>query len=477
MFYSSNPVDGVPQPQYNVTPYFSFGRHLDELHVTWAHLEKKQTRLQTNTKTLEDLCSQSLETASYAILDAVTTHQVTTSHISRQQGDLRKFSDIGAWYAIEDCAQYDKNYSNPTSAISNETIANTNSQIVRDDMVRVQGTTFEGMSEKTSESNQILSITKSKDKPKPSLIHLLELLLLFLFLIPSGGLVGIMKRQSSVISILSGNEDGCTKVKRSDENFIAIGSAEDERLIKDVNKKATGIKKDDSIKMENCSNYGVLGEYYQKARILELKRRYFEDYYSDYQYAVSIKEDTEYMCLHSPKTTKDTRPIRRIQERQYAANTFRMDDPNITMEEYIRLEEEKAHRRAIVFNDIIASDAILSCEPTVSPLNDKVDFRISFDESDDEDHTMIYDKNSFSYKIIYVDDLKTNSKNDKDKVNMPLFPSPEPSVSCIDDLDFFKDFENEFPAIVYNDALTSKSDFSTEPTLCPQHIDELDLKD
>nr|GEV91448.1 hypothetical protein [Tanacetum cinerariifolium] len=60
---------------------------------------------------------------------------------------------------------------------------------------------------------------------------------------------------------------------------------------------------------------------------------------------------------------------------------------------------------------------------------------------------------------------------------MPLFPSPEPKVSCIDDLDFFKDFENEFPAVVYNDALTSKLDFSTEPTLCPQHIDEFDLKD
>ncbi|GJV11728.1 hypothetical protein Tco_1353269 [Tanacetum coccineum] len=32
-------------------------------------------------------------------------------------------------------------------------------------------------------------------------------------------------------------------------------------------------------------------------------------------------------------------------------------------------------------------------------------------------------------------------------------------------------------AIVYNDALTSKSDFLTEPTLTPQHIDEFDLKD
>ncbi|GJZ92135.1 hypothetical protein Tco_0664200 [Tanacetum coccineum] len=60
---------------------------------------------------------------------------------------------------------------------------------------------------------------------------------------------------------------------------------------------------------------------------------------------------------------------------------------------------------------------------------------------------------------------------------MPSFPSPEPTISYFDDLDFFIDFENEFPAIVYNDALTSKSDFSTEPTLSPQHIDEFDLKD
>ncbi|GJS93167.1 serine carboxypeptidase S28 family protein [Tanacetum coccineum] len=48
----------------SVSEYFSFGRHFDELHMTWAHLEKKWTRLWTNTKTLEDLCSQSLETAS-----------------------------------------------------------------------------------------------------------------------------------------------------------------------------------------------------------------------------------------------------------------------------------------------------------------------------------------------------------------------------------------------------------------------------
>ncbi|GKF35365.1 hypothetical protein Tco_0108565, partial [Tanacetum coccineum] len=138
-----------------------------------------------------------------------------------------------------------------------------------------------------------------------------------------------------------------------------------------------------------------------------------------------------------------------------------MDDPNITMEEYIRLEEEKARKcgygkiwdneyvhdlgaietefPSIVFNDTLTSKATHLCEPTVSSLNDEIDFRISIDESDDEDYT--------------------------------------PTVSCFDDLDFFKDFENEFPAIVYNDAQTSKLDLLTEPVLSPQHIDKLDLKE
>ncbi|GJU02730.1 hypothetical protein Tco_1113068 [Tanacetum coccineum] len=60
---------------------------------------------------------------------------------------------------------------------------------------------------------------------------------------------------------------------------------------------------------------------------------------------------------------------------------------------------------------------------------------------------------------------------------MPSFPSLEPTVSYFDDLDFLKDFENEFPAIVYNDALTSKSDSSTEPVEISHRIDEFDLKD
>ncbi|GKB72513.1 hypothetical protein Tco_0933925 [Tanacetum coccineum] len=157
-----------------------------------------------------------------------------------------------------------------------------------------------------------------------------------------------------------------------------------------------------------------------------------------------------------------------------------MDDPNITIEEYIRLEEEKAKKcgkvfnwetakygriwydedvhdlrsvetefLAIIFNDNLTSNETLSCEPTVSSLNDnEIDFRISFEESDDEDYTVVYDENSFSYKIIYVNNLKTNSKNDNEKVNMPSFLSPEPEVNLL-----------------------------TEPTISPRHIDEFDLKD
>nr|GEY55278.1 hypothetical protein [Tanacetum cinerariifolium] len=97
-----------------------------------------------------------------------------------------------------------------------------------------------------------------------------------------------------------------------------------------------------------------------------------------------------------------------------------MDNPNITKEEYIRLEEEKAHRHgkvynwqttkygkiwyeedvhdlrsvetefpAIVFNDKLASEEAFPCKPMVSPLSDnKIDFRILFEESDDEDYTI-----------------------------------------------------------------------------------------
>ncbi|GKF62368.1 hypothetical protein Tco_0182422, partial [Tanacetum coccineum] len=71
-----------------------------------------------------------------------------------------------------------------------------------------------------------------------------------------------------------------------------------------------------------------------------------------------------------------------------------MDDPNITMEEYIKLQAKKAQRHGRMFN----------WETT-------------------------------TYGKIYCDDL-----------------------------DFFIDFKEDFPAIVYNDALTSIEIVSLEPT-------------
>ncbi|GJS27527.1 hypothetical protein Tco_0488147 [Tanacetum coccineum] len=63
-----------------------------------------------------------------------------------------------------------------------------------------------------------------------------------------------------------------------------------------------------------CGNYGVLGEDKLKGTHSGAQKNKYEDYCSDIQYAVN------------------------------------MDDPNITMEEYIRLEEEKARRHGQVYN-------------------------------------------------------------------------------------------------------------------------------
>ncbi|GKB28348.1 hypothetical protein Tco_0867749 [Tanacetum coccineum] len=56
---------------------------------------------------------------------------------------------------------------------------------------------------------------------------------------------------------------------------------------------------------------------------------------------------------------------------------------------------------------------------------------------------------------------------------MPSSLSPEPMFGYINDLDFFKDFKNEFPAIAYND-LKSKSDLLIEPSVSSQHIDRFE---
>ncbi|GJU81805.1 hypothetical protein Tco_1284170 [Tanacetum coccineum] len=131
-----------------------------------------------------------------------------------------------------------------------------------------------------------------------------------------------------------------------------------------------------------------------------------------------------------------------------------MDDSDLTMEEYIRLEEEKAQRRAqsfdwrsatygkvnyfddidyfkdlelefpaIVFNDTSVSKPKTTPVPNVnSPIVTKLDFdfKISFDESDDEDYTFAYDKNSFSYKLMPISNFKPDSVSDDQTNDLEL---------------------------------------------------------
>nr|GEW38687.1 hypothetical protein [Tanacetum cinerariifolium] len=126
------------------------------------------------------------------------------------------------------------------------------------------------------------------------------------------------------------------------------------------------------------------------------------------------------------------------------------------MEEYIRLEEEKARRRskvynwetttygkiwsdedihdlrsieteftAIVFNDMLTFEVAFSCEPMISPLNDnKIDFRISFDESDDEDYTV---KDNKEKNKIRAKPVKIKNKREAWKIPDSISTKSKPS--------------------------------------------------
>ncbi|GJR94546.1 hypothetical protein Tco_0266720 [Tanacetum coccineum] len=105
-----------------------------------------------------------------------------------------------------------------------------------------------------------------------------------------------------------------------------------------------------------------------------------------------------------------------------------MDDPNITMEEYIRLEEEKARRRdfenefpAIVYNDALTSKLDFLTESTVSPQHiDEFNLKdeTSLSECDEEEQNVLYFNDLFCFNIIYPDDSKSDEDNDDNKFNI-----------------------------------------------------------
>ncbi|GKD74607.1 hypothetical protein Tco_1332889 [Tanacetum coccineum] len=146
-----------------------------------------------------------------------------------------------------------------------------------------------------------------------------------------------------------------------------------------------------------------------------------------------------------------------------------MDDPNITIEEYVQLMADKARGRdrminwetttygevycddsdlftdfktdfpAIIYNDASTSNQNVSSEPTVSIYNaikSDINFHISFSDSEDEDYTFIYNKESSFYKLAPINDLKPKLVNDYVEVNIEscsenIDVKPMDSVICI----------------------------------------------
>ncbi|GKB41856.1 hypothetical protein Tco_0886798 [Tanacetum coccineum] len=88
------------------------------------------------------------------------------------------------------------------------------------------------------------------------------------------------------------------KVKRSDANFIAMGYVEDERLIKYLNKKAAGIKKDDNIKEESKEEESTkkrkLGT---RKKMKSRKRRFRKDTSEDDETNSEKGNDELRLCL------------------------------------------------------------------------------------------------------------------------------------------------------------------------------------
>ncbi|GKA10168.1 hypothetical protein Tco_0689601 [Tanacetum coccineum] len=98
-----------------------------------------------------------------------------------------------------------------------------------------------------------------------------------------------------------------------------------------------------------------------------------------------------------------------------------MNDPNITMAEYIQLGEEKAHRHGQEFNW----------------------------------ETATHGKVRYSEDIDYFKDFENQ---------FPAIVYNDALTSELEEVS--SDFENGFPAIVYNDALTSEPEVSSEPMSC-----------
>ncbi|GJZ69973.1 hypothetical protein Tco_0633523 [Tanacetum coccineum] len=74
--------------------FLALGWHLEEIHVTWAQLEKKRTRLRLYTKNHEELCKQRVKMASPSQSDGVRIFIVTALEIQLRRQDVADLKRI-----------------------------------------------------------------------------------------------------------------------------------------------------------------------------------------------------------------------------------------------------------------------------------------------------------------------------------------------------------------------------------------------
>nr|GEU38037.1 reverse transcriptase domain-containing protein [Tanacetum cinerariifolium] len=202
----------------------------------------------------------------------------------------------------------------------------------------------------------------------------------------------------------------------------------------------------------------------KNARILELKQRYFEDYCFDIQYAVSIKEDTAYLCLHSPKTMKGTRSIRHFLEdlfpNQPSGNPtfslhpeltspevnndiFDSEGFNVLSEKFLDLDSTKDLYPPLHDNPLSGSTTY----PLLEGLKNSID---------QKNHAHLADIFVDSIPAMFIDEHTLDYSS-------PLIFD----VYADDFLEVYSDVEN-----IYNDPFDSKGEKIKESKLL---IDELDL--
>ncbi|GJX46402.1 hypothetical protein Tco_0271592 [Tanacetum coccineum] len=117
-----------------------------------------------------------------------------------------------------------------------------------------------------------------------------------------------------------------------------------------------------------------------------------------------------------------------------------MEDRDMTLEEYVQYEIEKALRNefpAIVYEDALSLESGFSYEPTVSSQHvDEVTLKneTSLSEYDDEEYNVTSYNDLFPFNIYLVDDSKLYMNNDDDKIDIKQSSgdiSIEPLLNCV----------------------------------------------